>query len=610
MAVPSRQRALSVNIEVVSKISEGRKGYVPPHCPHTVPTETNVEHLHPETVFNLLMRSECVLVDLRSEDRAAGLIEGAVNVPAIDASKPFLAKIPEMLSAFADQPLVVFTCQYSAHRAPQCSNWYRQQANPRQRVAILSGGFRGWEALGLPVQSLASGDNAQSMDQLAMRLGTQFVHRLPQRQLPMTNVQPAQQAQRPSQSSGTPVRVTLQSVAQTKQKETVSQTQPISQSSIPYVPPVLPNTVPTIDGVENVAPDVVHQLIQSQQCVLVDLRGEDRAAGLIEGSVHVQAIDNVPFTWKVPDLVRQWEDQPLVIFTCQYSAHRAPQCANWYREKSDSRQRVAIMTGGFRCWEGVGLPVQSLADHETAMASDAAALQLGTQFVQTLPERQAQRIAGSEAQPIIEPAVQPKMQVVDTSNVTVLHVVPQTSSTLVAQPLTNVTTTLQNNENISPQLPGQTVKDPLLSNECERFDPATLHELMMAPEWGNCVLVDLRGEDRAAGLIEGAVNVPAIDTVPFPVKVPNLVQEWEGRSLVVFTCQYSRHRAPQCANWYKEQAGMKQRVGVLEGGFRGWEALGLPVQALATGDTAQIANDLAMQLGTQFVNGIPTGVSY
>eukprot|EP00971_Amphidinium_carterae_P113351 2245635-Amphidinium_carterae.1 len=31
--------------------------------------------------------------------------------------------------------------------------------------------------------------------------------------------------------------------------------------------------------------------------------------------------------------MRQWADQPLVVFTCQYCAHRAPQCANWYKEK-------------------------------------------------------------------------------------------------------------------------------------------------------------------------------------------------------------------------------------------------------------------------------------
>merc|ERR1719362_2116580 len=83
-------------------------------------------------------------------------------------------KVPKLVQKWADQSLVVFTCQYSAHRAPQCANWYRQKANPRQRVAILSGGFRGWEALGLPVQSLAAPDAAHAADETAKLLGSQF----------------------------------------------------------------------------------------------------------------------------------------------------------------------------------------------------------------------------------------------------------------------------------------------------------------------------------------------------------------------------------------------------------------------------------------------------
>jgi rhodanese-related sulfurtransferase len=135
-----------------------------------------------------------------------------------------------------------------------------------------------------------------------------------------------------------------------------------------------------VENVENIDPKTVHDLLHSMQCLLVDLRGEDRAAGLIEGAVHEPAIDNVPFPTKVPKLVQQWADQSLVIFTCQYSAHRAPQCANWYRQKASPRQRVAILSGGFRGWEAMGLPVQSLASGERAHAADEAAKQLGTRF--------------------------------------------------------------------------------------------------------------------------------------------------------------------------------------------------------------------------------------
>mmetsp|Transcript_48909 Transcript_48909/g.116257 ORF Transcript_48909/g.116257 Transcript_48909/m.116257 type:complete len:555 (+) Transcript_48909:178-1842(+) len=151
-----------------------RKPYVPPYCPNRVPTVDGVEHLEPKEVHHLLSRRACLLVDLRSEDRAAGLINPSINIPAI-AEVPFYSRIDELAREWQDQRLVVFTCQYSAHRAPQCANWYRAKANPAQRVAILSGGFRGWEAEGLPVSSVAAGREAQAADKLALSLGTHFI---------------------------------------------------------------------------------------------------------------------------------------------------------------------------------------------------------------------------------------------------------------------------------------------------------------------------------------------------------------------------------------------------------------------------------------------------
>jgi len=126
-----------------------------------------------------------------------------------------------------------------------------------------------------------------------------------------------------------------------------------------------------------------------RKCMLVDVRGEDRAAGLIDGAVYEPAIDTVPFTSKVPDLVNRWRGESLVIFTCQYSAHRAPQCANWYREKADPQQRVAVLTGGFRGWEAQGLPVKALATSAMeAQAADKFAREQGAQFVRTVQQAQ------------------------------------------------------------------------------------------------------------------------------------------------------------------------------------------------------------------------------
>ena len=89
---------------------------------------------------------------------------------------------------------------------------------------------------------------------------------------------------------------------------------------------------------------------------------------------------------KVPDLAKEWFHENMVIFTCQYSRHRAPQCANQYREQSNllnnSTQRVGVLAGGFRGWEAKGLPVQSVAESaEIAAAADSHAITQGAAFV-------------------------------------------------------------------------------------------------------------------------------------------------------------------------------------------------------------------------------------
>jgi len=142
----------------------------------------------------------------------------------------------------------------------------------------------------------------------------------------------------------------------------------------------LPGTVETIPGVEHLEPQIVFELLQCRACILVDLRGEDRSSGLILDAVHEPAIDKIPFKTKVPDLVRKWAREPLVIFTCQYSAHRAPQCANWYREVADKQQRVAILSGGFRGWEAKGLPVKACRSLCESKVADNYALKKGMQF--------------------------------------------------------------------------------------------------------------------------------------------------------------------------------------------------------------------------------------
>jgi len=121
-----------------------------PTLPNTVPCMSGVVRLAPEIVFELLKCHQCVLVDTRGDDRSSGCIEGAVHVPAI-STVPFTKRVPEMKDMFGDKTVVIFHCQYSCHRAPTCANMFRRLAHPYQQVAVLDGGFRGWESAGLPV---------------------------------------------------------------------------------------------------------------------------------------------------------------------------------------------------------------------------------------------------------------------------------------------------------------------------------------------------------------------------------------------------------------------------------------------------------------------------
>eukprot|EP00929_Paragymnodinium_shiwhaense_P031424 TRINITY_DN17607_c0_g1_i2.p1 TRINITY_DN17607_c0_g1~~TRINITY_DN17607_c0_g1_i2.p1 ORF type:complete len:1006 (+),score=217.19 TRINITY_DN17607_c0_g1_i2:93-3110(+) len=594
---------------IMSAAAQARQVYMPPQCPHRVPTTANVEHLDPISVYNMMRDSQCVLVDVRGEDRAAGIIEGAVHIPAI-ASTLFTQRIPELLQQWAGVPLIVFTCQYSAHRAPQCANWYRMRAPGTQRVGILSGGFRNWEALGLPVAAAAHGEQAAQADDLALRLGSQFAQQQQQHGGTTPTRQPPGQT---APASGGYLGA---------QQQAQVAVQPPPGTTKAYVPPHCPNRVPTAAGVETLEPVLVFNFMRENKCILVDLRAEDRAAGVIDGAIYEPAIDTVPFISKVPQLVQKWGHAGLVVFTCQYSAHRAPQCANWYRAKAHPRQRVAILTGGFRQWEAMGLPVLQCppqlmggASGDAGASADEDAMRIGTRFVKSVPAHFAQTsphmvngdgahtapyhssTAVGAASPVRRAPAVPSSKSSTATPVTA----PSSAAAAAAKKMPAAAQRPQKTGYVRPHLPNTV---PTITN-VEHIEPFDCYDMMADPR---CLVVDLRGEDRAAGLIEGALHEPAIDRVPFPTKVPKLVQQWADKSIIIFTCQYSAHRAPQCANWYREKTHPRQRVGILSGGFRGWEGEGLPVLNAAKGADARAADKVAMKLGTQFIDGCITGV--
>ena len=163
-----------------------------------------------------------IVIDLRGQDRACGAIPGTTNIPAMD----LLKEIGKFVTDFAEKQIVAFFCQYSAHRAPtaagcMCSNtlsvhiyiymymlkilimcfllrsdfkslpqapskatvsagenqsnkvanFFRKSCPSKQRVVILEGGYRGWEAHDLPIQQMEATLSQKACDQLALKIG-------------------------------------------------------------------------------------------------------------------------------------------------------------------------------------------------------------------------------------------------------------------------------------------------------------------------------------------------------------------------------------------------------------------------------------------------------
>lgn len=135
-------------------------------------------------------------------------------------------------------------------------------------------------------------------------------------------------------------------------------------------------------GIECLSPELVQKLVKDGTCVLIDVRGADRDAGTIAGAVHVPAVSSQqPFVSRLPGLVDQHRNARLVVFFCHFSRHRAPFCANLWRKVTDeagnSSQGVALMAGGFRAWQKMGLPVQNKANDSEQFFADSLALKQG-----------------------------------------------------------------------------------------------------------------------------------------------------------------------------------------------------------------------------------------
>ena len=105
-----------------------------------------------------------VVIDLRGEDRAAGTIAGARPIPALE----FLKDMEAWCAEFKGN-------RYSAHRAPTVANHYRKTCQPTQRVVVIEGGFRGWEAQKLPVQNQSPQLSQAVYDNIALKMGSDLL---------------------------------------------------------------------------------------------------------------------------------------------------------------------------------------------------------------------------------------------------------------------------------------------------------------------------------------------------------------------------------------------------------------------------------------------------
>ena len=127
------------------------------------------------TSSRLRNKENIVVIDLRGQDRDTGTIQGTLAVPAMD----FLKNLSQWCERLQSKPIVTFFCQYSAHRAPSVANHYRQSCPAKQRVVIIEGGFRAWEAQRLPVVAGKSSLSPAALDTLALKIGAELVATMP-----------------------------------------------------------------------------------------------------------------------------------------------------------------------------------------------------------------------------------------------------------------------------------------------------------------------------------------------------------------------------------------------------------------------------------------------
>ena len=153
-----------------------------------------------------------IVVDLHGQDRASGAIPGTAHIPAMD----LLKETGSYVEKFRHQPIVAFfanirraglrrwldafvaffsntlflflvwiglpwfttlqkhsraTFSGGENQSNKVANFFRKSCPSKQRVVVLEGGFRGWEAHDLPIQQMETTMSQMACDQLALKTG-------------------------------------------------------------------------------------------------------------------------------------------------------------------------------------------------------------------------------------------------------------------------------------------------------------------------------------------------------------------------------------------------------------------------------------------------------
>ncbi|XP_011077310.1 dual specificity phosphatase Cdc25 [Sesamum indicum] len=105
-------------------------------------------------------------------------------------------------------------------------------------------------------------------------------------------------------------------------------------------------------------------------------------------------------------------------------------------------------------------------------------------------------------------------------------------------------------------------------------------QLLSLKSHPNTAIIDVRDDERSSdGHIAGSLHFA---NATFLNKLPSLVEATKDKDTLVFHCALSQVRGPKCARRFVDYLAAAKDVGVknvmvLERGYNGWQASGMPV---------------------------------